>query len=108
MAKGETLGGFEQLTLMALVRLKDDAYGATIRRELAEKTGRDVNIGAVYATLDRLENKGLVTSFTGEPLAERGGRARRYFQLTPTGSAALQEAVRAMRGLLQGIQWGRI
>jgi DNA-binding PadR family transcriptional regulator len=69
----EFLGAFEQLVLAALVRLGDQAYGMAVRQEIAERTGRDVAIGAVYATLDRMEEKGLVVSRTGESTPERGG-----------------------------------
>ena len=106
MAKGEALGGFEQLILLALARLGDDAYGVSIRQEIAARTGRDVNIGAVYATLDRLEAKGLTASKTGEPTAARGGRAKRYFHLTAAGQLALQESCRALESMMQGLNWG--
>lgn len=108
MAKGDSLGGFEQVTMLALARLRDDAYGVSIRRELAEQTGRNVNIGAVYATLDRLEAKGLVESVIGEPTAERGGRAKRYFRLTGAGVAALEESCRVLTGMMKGIRWGSL
>ena len=90
MPKGDSIGGFEQLILLALAHLVEDAYGVSIRKEIAARTGRDVNIGAVYATLDRLEAKGLTTSRTGEPTAERGGRAKRYFRLTASGPVPLK------------------
>jgi DNA-binding PadR family transcriptional regulator len=92
MPKGSHLGEFEQHVLAALLRLRNDAYGVTIRRELAERTGRDVTIGAVYATLDRLERKGFVSSRGGEPTPERGGRAKRYFKIEGPGIRALKES----------------
>lgn len=83
------LGEFEQLVLFALLKSKDDAYGAAIRAEIEEQTGRDVNSGAVYVTLERLEERRLLTSRWGEPTGERGGRRRRYYRLTATGARAL-------------------
>jgi DNA-binding PadR family transcriptional regulator len=103
MGKVERLGEFEQLVLWSLVRLGKDAYGMAIRRSLTERTGRQVSIGAVYATLQRLEDKGLVSSRRGDPLPERGGRARRNFQIEGEGIKALNEAremmTKAWRGL---------
>jgi len=103
MAKGESLGEFEHLVLLAILRLREDAYGMRVRREIAERTGRDVTIGAVYATLDRLEAKGLVTSKMGEPTAERGGRAKRSFHLTGEGVEALNRAQENLLSMLDGI-----
>src|SRR5215470_15830038 len=79
------LGEFEQLVLLALVRLGPDAYGATVRREIETRAGRRVGISAVYTTLERLEQKGLVRSRIGEPTGERGGRRRKHFELLPIG-----------------------
>lgn len=86
------LGEFEQLVLFALLKLKDNAYGAAIRVEIEDQTGRDVNSGAVYITLERLEDRGLVGSRWGEPTGERGGRRRRYYRLTPRGATALHHS----------------
>lgn len=108
MPKGDALGGFEQLVLLALAHLGDNAYGVTIRQEIAARTGRDVNIGAVYATLDRLETKGLTRSRTGEPTALRGGRSKRYFELTAEGASALEESVRAFESMTHGLKWNEI
>ena len=91
------LGEFEQLVLLALVRLGADAYGATVRREIEARAGRAVSISAVYTTLERLEQKGLVRSWVGEPTAERGGRRRKYFELLPAGARALNTAPSAKR-----------
>jgi len=94
------LGGLEELVLLALIRLKDNAYGVTIRRELIERTGRDVSIGAVYTTLERLEGKGYVSSRVGDATPQRGGRAKRFFGLEARGADALaasQELVARMR-----------
>jgi PadR family transcriptional regulator, regulatory protein PadR len=103
MAKGESLGEFEHLVLLAVLRLNSDAYGMRVRREIADRTGRDVTIGAVYATLDRLESKGLATSRKGEPTAERGGRAKRSFRLTGAGIEAVNRAQESLLSMLEGI-----
>ena len=98
------LGEFEQLILLALVRLGPDAYGATVRREIEEHAGREVSISAVYTTLERLEQKGLVRSRIGEPTPERGGRRRRHFELLPLGARSLRDAWRAVSGMTAGIE----
>lgn len=92
MGKGQYPGEFELVVMSAVARLGDEAYGMRIRLEIEETTGRDVSIGAVYATLNRLEDKGMVSSEQGEPSSERGGRAKRYFRLEPAGVRALEEA----------------
>ena len=102
----EFLGAFEQLVLAALVRLGDQAYGMAVRQEIAERTGRDVAIGAVYATLDRMEEKGLVVSRTGESTPERGGKAKRYFELTAAGEQALRDSVRQLERMVKGLKLG--
>src|SRR5688500_16715100 len=91
-------GAFEQLVLLALVRLGDSAYGMTVRREITTHAGRDASLGAVYATLDRLERKGWVISRGAAALdsPERGGRGRRFFRLEAAGQAALQRALDAL------------
>jgi DNA-binding PadR family transcriptional regulator len=94
MGKGQYPGEFELVVMSAIVRLGQEAYGMRIRLEIEEATGRDVSIGAVYATLNRLEQKGMVASEQGEPSRERGGRAKRYFALEPAGIEALDEARR--------------
>ena len=98
------LGEFEQLVLIALVRLGDDAYGATIRREIEERTARRLSISAVYTTLDRLEVKGCVRSRIGEPTATRGGRRRKHFALQPLGARALKTAYRSFTGMTAGLE----
>jgi len=98
------LGDFEQLVLLALVRLGPDAYGATVRREIEEHAGREISISAVYTTLERLEQKGLVRSHIGEPTPERGGRRRRHFELLPLGARSLRDAYRALTGMTAGIE----
>ncbi|HZS48467.1 MAG TPA: helix-turn-helix transcriptional regulator [Blastocatellia bacterium] len=103
MAKGEYLGEFEQIVLLALIRLADNAYGMTIRQEIEKRTGRYVSIGAVYATLDRLEKKGYVDSWLADPTAERGGRAKRYFELLPAGSSAIQRSKEMLTSMWEGL-----
>jgi DNA-binding PadR family transcriptional regulator len=83
------LGEFEQLVLLAMTRLGPEAYGATIRRDIESRTGRDLAISAVYITLDRLEVKGLVRSRIGEPTPHRGGRRRKHFIVLPAGRRAI-------------------
>lgn len=98
------LGEFEQLVLIALVRLGDTAYGATIRREIVARAGRPVAISAVYTTLERLEQKGLVRSWIGEPTPQRGGRRRKHFELLPAGARALKLAYEAFTGMTAGVE----
>ena len=97
------LGEFEQVVLLAILRLGDGAYGVTIRREIVECTEREPAPGALYTTLDRLEEKGLVTSKYGDPTPERGGRAKRYFTVTGRGVRAVARAQHAYRRLLKGL-----
>jgi PadR family transcriptional regulator, regulatory protein PadR len=108
MPRGDLLGSLEHIVLLALVRLGANAYGMTIRREIDERTGRNISIGAVYATLDRLEGKGYVSSFVGEPTAERGGRAKRHFQIEADGEVALRTSQEAIRKMTVGLgrRWG--
>ncbi|HYK62192.1 MAG TPA: helix-turn-helix transcriptional regulator [Bryobacteraceae bacterium] len=110
MARGEILGSLEHIILLALLRLKSRAYGMTVRREIEERTGRSISIGAVYATLERLETKGYVSSFTGEPTPERGGRAKRFFRLEPRGEEALRVSHDAIRKMTRGLRsrWGTV
>jgi PadR family transcriptional regulator, regulatory protein PadR len=98
------LGEFEQLVLLALVRLGPDAYGATVRREIEAHAGRELSISAVYTTLQRLEQKGLVRSRMGEPTPERGGRRRKHFVLLPAGQRALRAAYEAFAGMTAGVE----
>lgn len=104
MAKGGSLGEFEQMVLLALVRLGDDGYGLRVRQEIEDRTGRGASIGAVYATLDRLEVKGYVSSRVADPTAERGGRAKRFFKLEAEGLAALRQTQEALRRMSEGIE----
>lgn len=98
------LGDFEQLVLLGVLRLQPDAYGAAIRQEIHARSGRDVSINAVYTTLDRLETKGLVRSWTGDPTPRRGGRRRKCYALRPAGEAALGHAYRAFTAMASGLE----
>jgi PadR family transcriptional regulator len=98
------LGEFEQFVLIAVVRLGDNAYGATIRREIESNTARRLSISAVYTTLERLEQKGCVRSWIGDPTPERGGRRRRHFALLPLGARALRTAYRDFTGMTAGLE----
>ena len=89
MAAPANLGEFEQLILLAILRLRDDAYGVTIRAELADRAGRTVAPGALYTALDRLEAKGLIASRMSDPTPQRGGRAKRHVAVTAAGREAL-------------------
>ncbi len=97
-------GEFEQMVLLAVLRLDADAYAVPVRAEIESCTGRTVARGALYTALERLDAKGLVRSKAGDPLPERGGRARRYFTVTPRGLAALRVANSAMDSLRQGLE----
>ena len=96
MAKGQYLGEFEQLVLLAMLRLKDNAYGVTVRQEIQGRTGRNVAIGAVYACLERLERKGYVGATVSEPDPVPGGRAKKFFRMTRSGAEALRQTRRMM------------
>lgn len=97
--KGERLGAFEELVLLTVRRLGEQAHGSSIQETLARDASHDVALGAIYAALDRAQRKGLADSWLGEPTAERGGRAKRHYALTPAGEAALEES-RRVRELL--------
>ena len=97
------LGEFEQLILLALARLGNDAYGVTIRETLVERTDRRPSFGAIYSTLRRLEQKGLVRSFMGEPEPVRGGKAKKHITLTPRGRAAIRDAHAAVVRMAEGV-----
>lgn len=101
---GAPLGEFEQIVLMAVLHLEDDAYGATVRREIEARTGRRLSISAVYTTLERLAEKGCVRSWIGEPTNERGGRRRKHFALLPPGKRALRSAYTAYTGMAAGLE----
>jgi|SRR5678815_3650085 DNA-binding PadR family transcriptional regulator len=98
------LGTLEQIVLLAAMRLGDQAYGMTIRDEIEKRTGRDMSFGAVYVTLQRLEEKGFVSSRLGEPTAERGGRAKRFFQVTTNGRQAVRRVQEAVASMAKGLR----
>lgn len=104
MKRGELLGSLEHIVLLALVRLQEGAHGMIVRREIEQRTGRNISIGAVYATLERLEAKGYISSFTGEPTAERGGRAKRLFRVEAAGKRALQVSEQTIRSMTTGLK----
>jgi len=97
------LGEFEQIVLLAILRLGDAAYAVSIRREIAARTGREPAPGALYTTLDRLEEKRLVTSRRGDPTPQRGGRAKRYFKVSAKGISAVARVQRSYRNLMEGL-----
>ena len=100
----ESLGDFETLVLMAVLRLGGDAYGMRIHRELETTAGRRCSLGALYTTLDRLETKGYVSSHIGEPTSERGGRAKKFFQIKAIGATALKHSYAATLRMAKGIE----
>jgi PadR family transcriptional regulator, regulatory protein PadR len=103
MPKHDYPGEFELMVLLAIVRLGDHAYGVPISKELMLTTGREATLGSVYAALDRLERKGLVSSKLADPTPARGGRAKRYFQATPKGLKSAQTSKKAFTRLWSGI-----
>ncbi len=104
MGRDGYLGEFEQMLLLAALRLGEEAYGAAISQELEEAVGRRVSRGAIYVTLDRLEAKGLVASRMSASRPERGGRPRRMIGVTPAGVAALRESRSALETLWDGVE----
>jgi len=100
---GKVLGEFEQMILLALVSLGDEAYGAAIRREIVRRTGREVSPGAVYTVLERLERSSLVRSSVGSPTPERGGRRRKHYRLRHEGARLLLESRSRMRRMEEGL-----
>jgi DNA-binding PadR family transcriptional regulator len=110
MARPDSLGQFEQLVLTAIVSLRADAYGVTIHSKVQELAlPKAISIGAIYVTLDRLEDKGLVTSWKSDPTSERGGRAKRCYGLEALGERALQESVVTAKRVWDSIVevWGK-
>jgi DNA-binding PadR family transcriptional regulator len=99
-----TLGDFEHLVLLALVRLEDDAYGMTVRQEIESRTGRAISLGAVYTTLDRLERKGFIRHRIGQPTAVRGGRRKKLYRLDPAGARVLRETSLAFERMMAGLK----
>ena len=98
-----SLGTLELAALLAVVRLGEDAYGLAVRHDLAERTGRELSVGAVYTTLQRLEEKGLLRSHASAPLPVRGGRSRRHYALTGAGARAIRDAERHAKSIWAGV-----
>lgn len=103
MSSPDYLGEFEHLVVLALLRLDERAYGVTVRQEIQFRTQREVSIGAVYATLDRMETKGYVKSRLGDPTPERGGRPKRFFRVTAKGMAAVNRTQKALQSMTEGL-----
>ena len=103
MSNRDYLGEFEHIVILALLRLASQAYGVTVRQEIEVRTGREVSIGAIYATLGRLETKGYVNSHLGDPTPERGGRSKRFFRVTAKGVAAVNRTQRALQSMTEGL-----
>ena len=97
------LGEFELLLLLAVIHLGEEAYGVPISRELERHRGKDVSMGSVYAALERLEAKGLISSSLGDPTPERGGKAKRFFRITREGLRQVHETRRVLTKLWQTI-----
>jgi DNA-binding PadR family transcriptional regulator len=99
MSKRDYLGHLELMVMLVLIRLGEKAYGIPIAHEIETTGGREISLGSIYATLDRLENKGLVSSELGEPTPERGGRAKKYFSVTAKGVREVRETERVLKQL---------
>ena len=97
------LGAYEQLVLLALIHLDDEAYGVAVQREIAQRTGRATSFATVYTTLNRLEAKGLITSRLGDATAERGGRRKRFFSVLAPGRKAVRASLHELRTMLRGL-----
>jgi PadR family transcriptional regulator PadR len=104
MAGRQFLTEFELMILLAILRVGDGAYGVPVAREIESTAGRTVMLGAVYTALERLQEKGLVSSMVGDPTPERGGRAKRFFSVTASGLRAIQDARRAFTALWTGVR----
>ena len=100
------LGELEQLVLMAILRTGEDAYGASVRREIEARAGRELTLGTVHKTLSRLEDKGLVVSRDGEPTPVRGGRRKRMFEVTTAGRLVLRQSLDVTRRMARGLDLG--
>lgn len=98
------LGEFEQIVMLAILRLRENAYGMKIRQEIKDVADRNASLGAVYTTLERLEDKGFLSSWVGEATEERAGRAKKYFKLTATGASSLNASLRATESLKSGLK----
>ena len=99
------VGEFEHFVLLALVRLGNGAYGAAIRREIIDRTGRDASVGTVYMTLGRLEKKKMIVSYVGDPTPQRGGRPKRMVRITAKGTQAATTFYNAVMRVSRGVAW---
>ena len=104
MNRGDALTEFEQLVLLALLRLGEDAYGVTIREEIEDRAGRTVSLASAYAALERMEQRGYLTSWVSDPMPMRGGRARKHFRLEKAGAVALRASRSVMDRMWQGVE----
>ena len=104
MSGRDSLGDFEQMALLAVLRLGDSAYGVTVMQEIQQRASRSVARGALYVTLERLESKGLLRSHFADPTPERGGRAKRYFAVTEAGLEALRASREALMRMWTGLE----
>lgn len=105
MAAPASLGQFEQIVLTAVLSLGEDAYGVTVHAKVGQLSRpKKISLGAVYATLDRLEDKGLISSFLSDPTPERGGRSRRYYCVEKTGEKALMESANLARRMFESLE----
>lgn len=100
------LGEFELLVMLAVLRLGTNAYGMTIRREIVDVAERSASLGAVYTTLERLEDKGFLSSAIGETTRERGGRAKKYFKVSASGAGAVKRSLKSTEAMKSGLAWG--
>ena len=100
------LGELEQVVMLAVLHLDGEAYGVPIRGEIAERSGRELTLATVYKTLARLEDKGLVASYEGDPTPQRGGRRKRFYDVTPAGRQVLKQSVGALRRMVAGLDLG--
>lgn len=98
------LGEFEQIVMLALLRLGSDSYGAAVCGEIEKRGGRPVSVSAVHTTLERLEEKGLVKSRIGEPTPQRGGKRKRHFEVIAPGMRALQASYRSLKNMADGLE----
>jgi DNA-binding PadR family transcriptional regulator len=101
----EYLGEFEQVVLMALLHLGENGYGLTIRRDIQKRAKRNVSLGALYSALNRMESKGYVSSWLGDPTPQRGGKSKRYFRIEPAGVLALQRTQKMLALMAKGLSW---
>ncbi len=104
MTTQDSLGGFQQLVMLAVLRLDDEAYGARIQRDLEETAGRSVSISTVYVTMERLERKGLIDSWLADPTPVRGGKSKRFYKLSKTGLPALRESRDELDRMWEGLE----